>query len=68
MLNSVIVVQDIWSGTFVKSTVYLTLVSLAVLVLSLAVGNLIFKKMSRNVFLVLTYVLMLISGISLLVK
>ena len=68
VLNSVIFVQDIWSGTFVKSTVYLTLVSLAVLVLSLAIGNLIFKKMSRNVFLVLTYVLMFISGISLLVK
>ena len=68
VLNSIIFVQDIMSGTFVKSTVYLTLVSLAVLALSLVIGNLIFKKMSRNVFLVLTYVLMFISGVTLLIK
>ncbi|MBQ6264440.1 MAG: sulfite exporter TauE/SafE family protein [Clostridia bacterium] len=68
VLNSIIFVQDIMSGIFVKSTVYLTLVSLAVLALSLVIGNLIFKKMSRNVFLVLTYVLMFISGITLLIK
>ena len=68
VLNSIIFVQDIWSGTFVKQTVCLTLVSLAVLAVSLVIGNLIFKKMSRNVFLILTYVLMFISGVTLLIK
>jgi hypothetical protein len=61
-------IQDIFGGVFVKSTLLLTFVSLAVLAAALAVGNLIFKKMSRNVFLQVTYILMFISGITLLIK
>ena len=68
VLNSVIMVQDITGGAFLKETLLLTLVSLAVLALALAAGNLIFKKMSRNVFLQITYILMFISGITLLIK
>ncbi len=68
VLNSIIMIQDIFGGVFVKSTLLLTFVSLAVLAAALAVGNLIFKKMSRNVFLQVTYILMFISGITLLIK
>lgn len=68
LLNGVIFFTDIRSGYFTAPTIRLTLISVAVLVLALVIGNLISKKMSRGVFLQLTYLLMLISGVSLLVK
>ncbi len=68
VLNSIILVSDIRAGYMVKDTLVLLLISLAVLAGSLIVGNLIYKKMSRSVFLQLTYALMIISGVSLLVK
>ncbi|MCM1364362.1 MAG: sulfite exporter TauE/SafE family protein [Faecalibacterium sp.] len=68
VLNTIIMFGDIQSGYFNADLAILLVVSLAVLAAALVVGNLIYKKMSRNVFLQLTYALMLISGISLLVK
>lgn len=68
VLNTIIMLGDITSGYFNVDLLIILAVSLLVLVLALVVGNIIYKKMSRNVFLQLTYALMLISGISLLVK
>ncbi len=68
VLNTIIMLGDIKSGYFNADLFLMLAVSLIVLALALVVGNLIYKKMSRNVFLQLTYALMLISGISLLVK
>lgn len=68
LLNSIIFITDLKAGYFSAPTVKITLVSTAVLVAALLVGNLVYKKMSKNVFLQLTYLLMLISGISLLIK
>lgn len=68
VLNTIIMLGDIKSGYFNADLLVMLAVSLIVLVAALIVGNLIYKKMSRNVFLQLTYALMLISGISLLVK
>ncbi len=68
LLNSIIAFTDYNSGYFTLPTLKLMLISVAVLVAALAIGNLIAKKMSRNVFLQLTYLLMLISGISLFIK
>lgn len=68
VLNAIIMISDIRSGYMVYDTVILLIISLAVLILSLIVGNLIYKKLSKSVFLQLTYALMLISGISLLIK
>jgi uncharacterized membrane protein YfcA len=68
ILNGILFVSDIIGGSFDAPTVRLTLISAAVLAAALVAGNLISKKMSRKVFLILTYVLMLISGISLLIK
>ena len=68
ILNGILFVSDIIGGSFDAPTVRLTLISAAVLAAALVTGNLISKKMSRKVFLILTYVLMLISGISLLIK
>ncbi|MBR5111836.1 MAG: sulfite exporter TauE/SafE family protein [Clostridia bacterium] len=68
ILNGILFVSDIIGGSFDAPTVRLTLISAAVLAAALVAGNLISKKMSRKVFLILTYILMLISGISLLIK
>lgn len=68
ILNGILFASDIIGGKFDAPTVKLTLVSAAVLAAALVAGNLISKKMSRKVFLILTYILMLISGVSLLIK
>ena len=68
LLNGILFVSDCIGGYFVPQTVKLTLVSAAVLAAALVAGNLIAKKLSREWFLRLTYTLMLISGVSLLVK
>lgn len=68
VLNTIIMLGDIKSGYFNADLLLMLAVSLITLALALVVGNLIYKRMSRNVFLQLTYALMLISGISLLVK
>ncbi len=68
LLNGIIFATDIHSGYFTLPTVKLAVVSAAVLAAALVVGNLICKKLSRSFFLQLTYVLMFISGISLLIK
>ncbi len=68
VLNFIIMLDDISVGYFNLQLIYMLIIALLVLAVAYIIGNLIYKKMSKNVFLVLTYVLMLISGISLLVK
>lgn len=68
VLNGIIFVTDAYSGSFTLPTIKLAAVSVAVLAAALVIGNLICKKMSRSIFLQLTYILMLISGVSLFLK
>ncbi len=68
VLNSIIFFSDIHEGYFISHTAWLTLICLAVLVFAVILGNIISRKLSRKAFLVLTYVLMLISGVSLMLK
>lgn len=68
VLNTVILFSDIRSGGFDKYTLLLLLICLAVLVFAVFLGNIISKKLNRSAFLVITYALMLVSGISLIFK
>lgn len=68
VLNSVILFSDIRAESFHKDTFVLLLCSLAVLFLAVFLGNIISKKLSRNTFLIITYILMFISGVSLIFK
>ena len=68
ILNGIIFASDLKSGAFKGETLSVTAWSIAVLLAALIIGNLIYKKMSKKAFLNLTYVLMIISGISLLIK
>lgn len=68
VLNSLIFIQDLNTGYFTLHTNWILLVSSIVLVIALIVGNLLAKKMNQKIFMIITYILMLASGISLIIK
>lgn len=68
ILNSINMFTDMGAGRFNKSTLILLAASTAMLFLAMFIGNLIYKHMNKKAFMVLTYTLMAISGLSLLVK
>lgn len=68
VLNSIIMFSDIQAGYFNSNLLVLLVISIAILFLSLWVGNMIFNRMNKTVFMVVTYILMAISGASLLFK
>lgn len=68
VLNGILLITDIFGGNFNCRTILLSGICVAVLAAAILIGNLIAEKMKRNAFLVLTYTLMFISGVSLLLK
>ncbi len=68
VLNSIIMLSDIRSGMFDKNVVIIAVISIVVLFGAIFAGNAIAKKLDNKVFMIITYILMGISGISLLVK
>ena len=68
VLNTILMVTDAVSGNFNKEILLLTAVCLVVLVAAIVIGNRVAAKMSRKAFLLLTYALMIISGVSLIMK
>ena len=68
VLNGIMIFTHYQSGYFDGNTFVLLLYALAVLVGAILLGNLIANKMSKKAFLILSYVLMVISGISLLIQ
>lgn len=68
VLNSIIMFSDIKAGYFNARLFVLLAISVAILFVALWIGNLIFKKMNKQVFMIVTYVLMAISSVSLLIK
>ena len=68
VLNSIILFSDIRAGYFNPRLLLLTGISIAILFAALAVGNLIFRHINKRWFMIITYVLMGISGLSLLIK
>ncbi len=68
VLNTIILFGDIRAGYFNLKLIILLGICIAVLFGALWVGNIIFKHINKKWFMIITYVLMAISGISLLVK
>ena len=68
LLNGLIFMSDYRAGFFTRPTLELLALSVIALLCSIIIGRIIYKKLSREVFLWITYILMLISGLSLLVK
>lgn len=68
VLNSLIFLSDAMEGYFIEATVATLAASTVVLLFAVIAGNLVARKLNRKVFMIITYVLMAVSGISLLIK
>lgn len=68
VLNTIIMLDDIKAGYFDSKALLLLAVSAVILFLGMAIGNILYKKMSRDLFMKITYVLLVISGVSLFIK
>lgn len=68
VLNTLIMFEDISSGYFNKELLIMLAISVIILIAAIKIGNILCRIMSKNVFLQITYVLMFISGVSLLIK
>lgn len=68
VLNTILLFGDIKAGYFNPKLLVLLGICIAVLFGALWVGNIIFKHINKKWFMIITYALMAISGVSLLVK
>lgn len=67
-LNSMILADDIRSGLWDAELFRIQLVSLPFLLAGMFIGGKLYARMSQRLFMIITYVLLFISGVSLLVK
>lgn len=67
-LNSMILVDDLRSGLWDASLVVVFLISVPFLLAGMMIGSYLYARMSQKLFMKLTYILLFISGISLLIK
>ncbi len=67
-LNGIMFITHIVTGKWTKPTIITGAAAIPFLLAGMFIGSLLFKRMSKKAFMILTYVLLLISGISLLVK
>jgi uncharacterized membrane protein YfcA len=72
VLNTIILIMDIANGFFnleVLPNMMITLgISSAILIIAILIGNKIAKSLSRKPFMILTYILMAISAVSLILS
>ncbi len=66
--NSIIFTNDCLNGFYTSNVILLAIIASIVLIAAIFIGNIISKKLNKNIFLKLTYILLLISGISLFFK
>lgn len=67
-LNSLILLDDIRSGLWDLQLVKIQLISIPFLLAGMSIGGKLYARMSQQLFMKITYVLLFISGVSLLVK
>ncbi len=68
VLNSMILVDDIRAGLWNAALMKTQLFAIPFLLIGMYLGGKLYKRMSQHFFMVLTYVLLLISGVTLLIK
>lgn len=68
ILNSMILVSDLLAGYYTVDTIRIQVVAVLFLFGGMFVGSVLYKRMSQQVFMVLTYLLLCISGLSLIVR
>lgn len=68
ILNTIILFDDFRLNLINRNTVVLLVISIPFLFMGMFLGTKLYKKMSESLFMKITYSLLIISGISLLVK
>lgn len=67
-LNTLILLEDVQAGLWVPSTIRVLIISVPFLLVGMFIGSKLYARMSQLVFMKLTYILLFISGLTLLVK
>ena len=67
-LNGMILADDIRAGLWTPELCRIQLISVPFLLAVMFIGGKLYARMSQRLFMIITYVLLFISGISLLVK
>lgn len=68
VLNTIIMLDDVRAGFWDMSVMKLCLITIPFLIGGMYIGAKLYTKMSQNVFMKITYMLLFISGISLIIK
>lgn len=68
ILNTMILVSDVLSGYYTADTIRIQVISVVFLFGGMFAGGVLYKHMSQRVFMVLTYILLCISGFSLMIR
>ena len=68
VLNTIILLDDIRSGLWNPELVKIQVASIPFLLAGMAVGSRLYAKMSQRLFMLITYVLLCVSGLSLFIK
>ena len=67
-LNGILLITQIIAGDWTLRLLGVQLTALPVLFLAMAIGSLLYRKMNQRLFIIITYILLLFSGISLFLK
>ena len=68
ILNSVVLIDDCIEGYWSGKLLLVLLCALPFLFLGMKIGSILYKKMDHHTFMIITYILLFISGMSLLLK
>ena len=67
ILNGILLVTQFASGDITKEVAINQLIALPVLFLAMFIGSILYKRMEQRTFMIITYVLLIIMGISLFI-
>ncbi|MCR5290483.1 MAG: sulfite exporter TauE/SafE family protein [Treponema sp.] len=68
VLNTIIFIDDFHNGYFTMSLLPVLLIAVPLLFVGMMIGTALYKRMNQRLFMLLTYVLLFISGATLLIK
>lgn len=68
VLNGFNMAEEIVQGLWTPQLIHVQILAIPFLILGMLIGGKLFKIMNQNIFMVLTYVLLIVSGVSLLFK
>lgn len=68
ILNTIILIDDIRFGFWTKELIKTQLIAIPFFIVGMVIGTKLYEKMSQQTFMKLTYILMFISGVTLLIK